>query len=103
MKSININFYSGRAWIEKELTRKYPPSNHAWNLGLMDDVANDRYIVLDETIIYMKEKAHGIGGCFLGEKMSKTTFAWSDTERVYDRESNLDFQFRWTTVAGKNE
>ena len=28
----------------------------------------------------------------------KTTFAWSDTEPVYDLPENLEYQFRWTTV-----
>ena len=30
-----------------------------------------------------------------------TTYAWTDTEAVYDLPENLEYQFRWTTVAGK--
>ena len=103
MESININFYSGRAWIEEDLTRNYPPSNHAWNMGLVDDVANDRFFVLHDPD-YLHEGKDPWDRWMLPWRKNETdttTFAWTDTERVYDRESNLDFQFRWTTVAGK--
>ena len=46
MESININFYSGKQWNEPELLRKYPIFNHAWNVGLATDIANERFFVI---------------------------------------------------------
>ena len=101
MESININFYSGRAWVEPELLRKYPIFNHAWNVGLATDIESERFFVLhDPDHLHMGQDPWN--RCMLPWRKNDkdtTTFAWTDTERVYDRESNLDYQFRWTTVV----
>ena len=47
-KSININFYSGRQWAEPRLMKEYPATNFAWHIGRHEDIAYERYIVLDE-------------------------------------------------------
>ena len=101
-KSININFYSGRQWAEPRLMKEYPATNYAWHIGRHEDVAYERYIVLDETI-YTKQKTRGIDDMLPWRKNEndKTKFKWSDTEPVYDLTENLEYQFRWTTVAGK--
>jgi hypothetical protein len=102
MDSINVNFYSGRTWKEHELTRKYPPTNHAWNVGLMDDIPSERYFVLHGTSPHENKDPWDRWMLpWRKNESDKTTFKWADTERVYDRESNWNYQFRWTTVAGK--
>ena len=103
MNSININFYSGRAWVEPELFRKYPIFNHAWNVGLATDIESERFFVLHDAD-YLEILTDPWERKMLPWRKNETdttTFAWTDTEKVYDRESNLDYQFRWTTVAGK--
>ena len=103
MDSINVNFYSGRKWIERELTRKYPPTNHAWNAGLMDDISSERFFVLHDPD-HLHENRDPWGRWMLPwrkNEQDETTFKWANTERVYDRQSNLDFQFRWTTIEKK--
>ena len=101
MESININFYSGKQWNEPELLRKYPIFNHAWNVGLATDIANERFFVIHDPD-YLHEGKDPWDRWMLPWRKNETyttTFAWTYTEKVYDRESNLDYQFRWTTVA----
>lgn len=103
MKSININFYSGKQWIEAELSRKYPIYNHAWNVGLTDDKENDRYFVLHDPD-FLEISTDPWERKMLPWRKNDTdliSYQWTDTEPVYDRESNLNFQYRWTTVVGK--
>tara|TARA_A100001037_G_scaffold244817_1_gene225877 strand:+ start:54049 stop:54405 length:357 start_codon:yes stop_codon:yes gene_type:complete len=100
---VDANFYSGRQWAERSLTRKYPPTNHVWNVGLMDDIASERFFVLHDPD-HLHENRDPWGRWMLPWKKNDTdelSFKWADTERVYDRESNWDFQFRWTTIEKK--
>ena len=101
MESINVNFYSGRKWDESELIRKYPPTNKIWKVGLAEDVASERYFVLYWTNPHENKDPWDRWMLpWRKNESDKTTFKWADTERVYDRESNWEYQFRWTTIAG---
>jgi len=100
--SININFYSGKQWAEPRLIKQYPTTNDAWHIGRQEDIAYERYIVLDENNLHeAKDPWERYMRPWRKNDTDTTTFAWSDTEPVYDLAENLEYQFRWTTVAGK--
>ena len=100
--SININFYSGRQWIEEQLVRQYPTTNLAWHIGRHQDIGYERYLVLNENNLHeATDPWDRVMLPWRKNENDKTTFKWSDTEPVYDLVENLDYQFRWTKVAGK--
>ena len=102
LKNINVNFYSGAKWSEASLVRKYPPTNKAWVVGFDEDVASERYFVLHWTRPDEEKDPWDRWMLpWIKNESDTTTFKWTDTERIYDRESNWDHQFRWTTISGK--
>tara|TARA_E500000331_G_C16759029_1_gene498750 strand:+ start:168 stop:509 length:342 start_codon:yes stop_codon:yes gene_type:complete len=100
--SLNINFYSGRQWSEITLVKKFPPSNSVWNVGLHSDIGYERYFVLPDDALHEGQDPWERWMLpWRKNETDTTTYAWTDTEAVYDLPENLVYQFRWTTVAGK--
>lgn len=102
MKSVNINFYSGKQWAEPTLVRKFPTTNLAWHIGRHEDIGYERFFVLNENNLHeTNDPWDRVMIPWRKNEQDTTTFKWSDTEPVYDLPENLDFQFRWTTITKK--
>lgn len=101
--SININFYSGQQWSDNQLlVIQYPVTNDSWLVARQQDIAYERYFVLDENKLdEAKDPWDRVMRPWRKNENDKTTFTWIDTEPVYDLPENLEYQFRWTTVTRK--